>query len=201
MRMCMRMTSKTNLQDWFQTYLKNIQDAWMTVPEELRDKFRGKITSILGEALAIQGLIENGFKDKIEELRFGRSSYDLKVNGKKVEVKACNMDNTWIKRETFIKQTRSGASRIKPSKFDILLFVEFNDAVDRNYFLFTSDEAKQFPLMSREVGWYAKKYATDKENRFLQIPFKTANVRDSNETELRRLNSLVHKGKDAWKKI
>lgn len=191
---------ETNLQDWFQAYCKNIEDAWKTIPKELKDKFRGKFTSILGEALAIQGLIENGFTDKIEELRFGQASYDLKVNGKKIEVKACNRDNTWIKKQAFIKEIRSGAPRIRPSKFDVLLFVDFNDDLDRGYFLFTSDEAKEFPLMSREVAWYAKKYAEDKENRFMQIPFRTVNVRNSNEAEIRRLNELVKKSKDTWKK-
>jgi len=198
----MNVTVQMNLQKWFPVYCKKIQDAWVTIPKELRDRFRGKFTSILGEVLAIQGLIENGFIDRINELRFGQSSYDLRVNEKKVEVKACNINNTWITREkSSKKQIRSGAARIKPAKFDVLLFVEFNDDLDRNYFLFTNEEAKRFPLMSKEVRWYAKRYAEDRENRFLLIPFKTINVRNSNETEMRRLNKLVEKSKDAWEKI
>jgi hypothetical protein len=108
-----------------------------------------------------------------------KKSFDILVNrSKEIEVKSCNYDNRWAKRDNAI----GGWDRINPKKFDFLVCVSFNkDFKDIRYFIFTSEEAEQFS----NTKW---KNAVGLKNLIL--------IRNNLESE-----ELVRISEDKWDKI
>jgi hypothetical protein len=179
-----------NVQESFEV----VKNCYLSLPKEIREKYRGRFTPIIDELEVCRALEEQGFEVGFKS---GQGSYDLIVDKKKkVEVKACNRDNTWVKKREAVK----GCSGIKPSKFDYLIYVEFDDSLSRfEHFIFTSKEAAVFPLTWKEKLWYADRYKNS-ESRTLNIPFSTAHI-NITEEEAESLNNLVKKAKEAWDKI
>jgi len=164
------------------------------LPCNFKQKFRGRFTQLIGELSVYEELKSRGYD---VALKSGQGRYDLLVNKKKVEVKACNRDNTWIKKIG----ANAGCAGIKPSKFDFLIYVEFDDSLEEfDFYIFSKEEAESFPFTHQEKTWYAKRYEKS-ESRTLNNPFDLSHFKGMSKTKATELNSLLRKSKDAWYKI
>ena len=171
-----------------------VKNFYKSLPKEIQEKYRGRFTPIIDELEVYKELRNLGFEVSFKS---GQGSYDLRVNDqKKIEVKACNIDNNWVKNGKAVK----GCSGIKPSKFHFLIYVEFDDSLTNfDHYIFTSKEAATLPPTHKEKLWYAKRYKNSK-SRTLNIPFSVEYI-DITERELKRLNKIVEDAKEAWDKI
>lgn len=128
-----------------------------------------------GELSVLVELVNRGFD---VEWHGGRGSFDILANNKRIEVKSCNYDNDWAKKDRVF----GGFDRIKPDRFDSLVCVSFDGNYDNvRYFIFTSKEAKLFPdakwknsqgqknlTLVRDNEW-SDKIARSSENRWDKI--------------------------------
>jgi hypothetical protein len=171
-----------------------VKNCYLGLPREIHEKYRGRFTPIIDELEVCKELRNKGFDVSFKS---GQGSYDLLVNGKKkIEVKGCNCDNIWVKKGTAIR----GASGIKPSKFDFLIYVEFDDSLSKfDHYIFTAKEAEAFPSTNKEKIWFASRYKNSK-SRTINIPFSIEHI-DITEEKAERLNKLIEDAKEAWNKI
>jgi hypothetical protein len=170
-----------------------VKECYLNLPEEIRSKYRGKFTPIIDELEVYNELTNRGFSVAFKS---GQGSFDLLVNEKKkLEVKACNRDNTWVKKDSV-----AGCSGIKPSKFDVLIYVEFDDSLSSfEHYIFTSKEAMTFPFTYQEKSFFARSYVNS-ESRTLNNPFSSEYMKITEE-DANRLNIIVKNAKDSWNKI
>lgn len=179
------------------SFFSIVKEAYQGLPEDFKKKYRGKFTSILGELKVYEELKNQGYA---VPLKSGQASYDLALGKKKVEIKPCNRDNTWIRSKFFGTEFIAGCSGIKPSKFDILIYVEFDDSLSQfEYYVFDNTQAATFPYTYREKTWYAKNYLNS-ESRTLNNPFSTKTL-NIDEAEAERLNRLLKDAKQLGKKF
>jgi len=173
-----------------------IKRTYLKLSSGFKTRYRGRFTQILGELSVLNELKKHNFD---VEPKSGQGSYDLKVkdDGKKIEVKACNLSNPWAKRGN---DRIGGCSGINPDKFDILIYVDFEDDLKSfKHYIFTKKEAENFPDAKREKRWYAKK--ARENTRVLNYPFKTKNFEDMTTEEANDLNSFIKNSRNKWNKI
>ena len=172
-----------------------VRDAYRSLSPEVKDKFRGRFTSIIDELEVYEELRNRGFEVSFKS---GQGSYDLLVNKKKkIEVKSCNINNKWVREGL----ATVGCSNIKPTKFHILIYVEFDDSLNSfKHYVFTSNETLRFPPTEKERLWIARNKGT--ENRTIHNPFSTTYMNITQE-EADSLNELMQKSmkEEAWDKI
>jgi hypothetical protein len=165
--------------------LDEFRTPYLEQTEDIQKKLR--LTGFFGELLVLKRLQKIGMKS---EWRGGHSRFDVFVGElsnkpKKIEVKACNTDNSWIRKSG--SKIESGYKGIKPSKFDFLICVSFNRKIDDiKYYIFTQDEASGFKRMGTNV--HRPNHET--EDRLLHIP-----------NEAKKVQVIVEKAEDAWNKI
>ena len=110
--------------------------------------------------------------------------YDIECDEKKIEVKSCNVDNNWARREWKKDNSfKSGFDKIYPDRFDYLVCVSFKDDFsDVKYYVFKSEEVRLF----QKGKWH----------RFPEA--YTLEVRNYSDD---KRNKAIEDSKDAWKKI
>jgi hypothetical protein len=113
-----------------------------------------------------------------------RFSHDIECNGKRIEVKSCNIDNLWAKNELKKDQTfESGFDKIYPKRFDYLVCVSFKgDFSEIKYYVFTPSEAEQF----KKGKW--KKFPEAYNIEIRKYPNQ-------------KLNQIIANSLNAWSKI
>ena len=137
-----------------------LKSAYLSLPLEIRPKLRA--TVLLGEMVTLIRLNDMSLN---AVWKGGQTGYDIQLvmNGgeKRVEVKTCNIDNTWVKGGRPV-----GCSGIKPSKFDYLVFVTFSEFVEEvKFYVLTSEETKRF----KKVGKNIYRQSGETEDRVLDI--------------------------------
>jgi len=116
----------------------------MTKEFTINDLLRStKSVDKFGELAVLIELFKKGFS---VEWHGSRSSFDILADSIKVEVKSCNYDNDWAKKDNII----GGFDRINPEKFDYLVCVSFDGNFDNiRFFIFNKKEVKTFS----DVKW------------------------------------------------
>lgn len=113
-----------------------------------------------------------------------RFSYGIECDGKKIEVKSCNIDNDWAKKLRGRDNSfESGFDKIYPDLFDYLVCVSFkNDFSDVRYYVFKPDEVRLF-----------------QKGKWKNFPEAyTLEVRNHHDD---KLNAIIRNSEDAWHKI
>ena len=170
-----------------------LKEVYLRLPPDLRDKLRGRFTQLLGELSVLEELQKQGYD---VELKSGRGGYDLLVNKKRIQVKACNIDDAWVKLRGI-----AGCSGVNPSKFDVLVYVELDDSLKNiAYYIFSRDETQNFPYASKEKKWDARKYS-ESENRTLNNPFDPSHFNEMTMAQATELNGLLKASLGRWDKI
>ena len=173
-----------------------IKETYLKLSSDFKTRYRGRFTQILGELSVLYELNKHGFD---AEPKSGQGRYDIKVkkDGGKIEVKACNLSNPWAKRDN---DRIGGCSGINPDKFDILIYVTFEDDLKSfEHYIFTRTEAEKLPEAKRESRWYAVK--ARENTRVLNYPFKIENFKDMTLDEANNLNSLIKNSSNKWNKL
>lgn len=138
--------------------------------------------SLYGELLTLVELSKN-HKNLVWK-GGSRFSYDIECDGKKIEVKSCNVDNDWAKGEWKKDHSfKSGFDKIYPDRFNYLVCVSFrNDFSDVKYYVFKSEEVRLF-----------------QKGKWKQFP--EAYTLEVRKHEDDKRNMSIEKSKDAWKKM
>jgi hypothetical protein len=173
-----------------------IKKTYLKLSPDFKTKYRGRFTQIIGELSVFNELMKNGFD---VEPKSGQGSYDIKEKSseKRIEVKACNLSNPWANRGNDLI---GGCSGIKPDKFDILVYVAFDDELKKiEHYIFTNEEAQGFPKARTEKRWYADK--SPPNTLVLNYPFKSENFKEMTSKKADCLNKLIKDSHNKWNKI
>jgi hypothetical protein len=133
---------------------ENLKATYRKLSPELRARYRQRFAAMIAELVVYEELTARRHR---VSFKTGPGNYDLLVNGKRVELKACNTDFEWIARSR--NPMYPGCAEIMPSQFDILIYVEFSDTMDViDFFIFTRRETLTLPFTHQERTGYAKRY-------------------------------------------
>jgi hypothetical protein len=172
-----------------------VKNSYQNLDSEFRHRYRGRFTAIVGELVVYEELVKRRYRPSIKS---GQSKFDFLVNGKRVVVKSCNTAYVWITRAH--NPMFPGCAEIMPSQFDVLIYVELNNAMDViDYFIFTRREALTLPYTHQERTGYAKRYQLS-ESRTLNNPFSKERF-SITQQEVDRLNAILFDSNNAWDKI
>lgn len=113
-----------------------------------------------------------------------RNPYDIECDGNAIEVKSCNIDNKWAKKEHQKDPSfESGFDHIDPTKCKYVVCVSFTrDFKNVRFYVFTSEEVKAFD--KSDFGRSPNKYV----------------IEIRNHSDGKR-NRIIQDSKDAWNRI
>ena len=143
-----------------------------------------KNVSVYGELITLVELSKNQNYKQIIWLGGSRHLYDIECDGKRIEVKSCNVNNDWAERERRKDPSfESGFDHINPRKLDYVVCVCFTkDFQGAKFYVFTSEEVKMF----------------EKSNFGRSFETYVIEIRKHNDD---RRNTLIKNSLDAWDKI
>lgn len=156
-----------------------------------------KNVDIYGELLTVVELSKD-HKD-IEWLGGHRNPYDIKCDGKGIEVKSCNRDNPWATRtrEKEDSSFESGYDHVNPEKFDYVVCVSFNgEFKEPAFYIFDKKETQKFRL-SR----FKPKPPKPKRDGTIVPPPILYNIEIRKYVGNEELNKIINDSKEAWHKL
>jgi hypothetical protein len=141
-----------------------------------------KNEAIFGELSTLVELSKN--HDSLFWKGGSRHPYDIECDGKRIEVKACNVDNEWAKLQRRRDGSfQSGFDKIYPERFDYLVCVSFDkNFLDSKFYVFSPDNV----LLFQKGKWSKFPDAFTLEIRKYDDP---------------KVNKVIEDSSGAWNKI